>query len=129
MPVEANHTELRGPPDPASPATISAGTDADDAHDHEHGFEWQEGARIAFVVIAAAAVWFRFLEPARSISLIGVIGLLIGGWPILKEACENLMARRMTMELSMTIAIGAAAAIGEFFTSLVITLFVLVAEA
>ncbi|MEO2037983.1 MAG: HAD-IC family P-type ATPase, partial [Martelella sp.] len=34
----------------------------------------------------------------------------------------------MTMELSMTIAIVAAAAIGEFFTALVITLFVLVAE-
>jgi len=34
----------------------------------------------------------------------------------------------MTMELSMTIAIIAAAAIGELFTALVITLFVLVAE-
>jgi hypothetical protein len=34
----------------------------------------------------------------------------------------------MTMELSMTIAIVAAAAIGEFFTALIITLFVLVAE-
>ena len=57
-----------------------------------------------------------------------MIGLLVGGWPILKEAFENLLARRMTMELSMTIAIVAAAAIGEFFTALVITLFVLVAE-
>ena len=35
----------------------------------------------------------------------------------------------MTMELSMSIAIVAAAAIGEFFTALVITLFVLAAEA
>jgi P-type Cu+ transporter len=34
----------------------------------------------------------------------------------------------MTMELSMTIAIVAAAAIGEFFTALVIALFVLIAE-
>src|SRR4029077_18981005 len=41
---------------------------------------------------------------------------------------ENIVARRMTMELSMSIAIIAAAAIGEFFTALVITLFVLVAE-
>ena len=46
----------------------------------------------------------------------------------MKEAFENLLARRMTMELSMTIAIVAAAAIGEFFTALVIMLFVLVAE-
>jgi heavy metal translocating P-type ATPase len=64
-----------------------------------------------------------------AISVIGVVGLLIGGWPILKEAFDNIVERRMTMELSMTIAIAAAAAIGEFFTALVITLFVLVAEA
>src|SRR5699024_8610667 len=51
-----------------------------------------------------------------------------GGWPILQEAFENVIERRMTMELSMAIALVAAAAIGEFFTALVITLFVLVAE-
>jgi Cd2+/Zn2+-exporting ATPase/Cu+-exporting ATPase len=56
------------------------------------------------------------------------VGLLIGGWPIFREALENLFAKRMTMELSMAIAIVAAAAISEFFTALVITLFVLVAE-
>jgi Cd2+/Zn2+-exporting ATPase/Cu+-exporting ATPase len=56
------------------------------------------------------------------------VGLLIGGWPIFREALENLFAKRMTMELSMAIAIIAAAAISEFFTALVITLFVLVAE-
>lgn len=97
-------------------------------HDHDHPFEWQEAVRIAIVAIAAAAVWFQLWEPFPAVSVIGVIGLLIGGWPILKEAFENILERRMTMELSMTIAIFAAAAIGEFFTALVITLFVLVAE-
>lgn len=97
-------------------------------HDHDHPFEWLEALRIALVAIAAAAVWFRIWEPFSAVSIIGVVGLLIGGWPILKEALENILERRMTMELSMTIAIVAAAAIGEFFTALVITLFVLVAE-
>lgn len=97
-------------------------------HDHDHPFEWLEALRIALVAIAAAAVWFRIWEPFAAVSIIGVVGLLIGGWPILKEAFENIVERRMTMELSMTIAIVAAAAIGEFFTALVITLFVLVAE-
>jgi P-type Cu+ transporter len=99
-------------------------------HDDEqaHAFAWREAARIGLVALAAAAVWFRVWEPIPSVSLIGVIGLLVGGWPIFKEALENLIARRMTMELSMTIAIVAAAAIGEFFTALVIALFVLVAE-
>jgi Cd2+/Zn2+-exporting ATPase/Cu+-exporting ATPase len=100
----------------------------EDDHDHSHAFEWPEAARIAFVALAAAAVWFKLWEPFAAVSLIGVAGLLVGGWPILKEAFENVLERRMTMELSMTIAIAAAAAIGQFFTALIITLFVLVAE-
>jgi len=100
----------------------------EDGHDHEHPFEWQEAVRIGLVALAAALVWFRVWEPFAAISVIGVAGLLVGGWPIVKEAFENVLQRRMTMELSMTIAIVAAAAIGQFFTALVITLFVLVAE-
>ncbi|HEV7445113.1 MAG TPA: cation-translocating P-type ATPase [Steroidobacteraceae bacterium] len=100
----------------------------DDQDDHEHAFEWPEVLRIAVVAVAAAAVWWRLWEPFSAISLIGVLGLAVGGWPIFKEALENLLAKRMTMELSMSIAIVAAAAISEFFTALVITLFVLVAE-
>jgi cation transport ATPase len=102
--------------------------DHDDQHDGEHAFAWPEAARIAFVALVAAAVWFRVWEPLASVSVIGVLGAIVGGWPIFKEAAENIVARRMTMELSMSIAIVAAAAIGEFFTALVITLFVLVAE-
>lgn len=100
----------------------------DHDHDHEHAFGWMEAARIIVVALAAGALWFRVWEPISSVSIIGVAGLMIGGWPILKEAFENILERRMTMELSMTLAIVAAAAIGEFFTALVITLFVLVAE-
>ncbi len=97
-------------------------------HEHEHGFEWAEGVRIALVALAAAAVWSGVWEPLRAVSVIGVLGLIVGGWPIFTEALANLLARRMTMELSMSIAIVAAAAISQFFTALVITLFVLVAE-
>ena len=102
--------------------------DHEHEHDRDHSFEWLEAVRIGTVAAGAAAVWFRIWEPVSAVSVIGVVGLLIGGWPIIKEAFENIVQRRMTMELSMTIAIAAAAAIGEFFTALVITLFVLVAE-
>lgn len=102
--------------------------DDDHHHDHDHAFEWPEMLRISIVALAAVAVWFHLWEPLSAVSLIGVAGLAIGGWPIFREAFENLIARRMTMELSMSIAIIAAAAISEFFTALVITLFVLVAE-
>ncbi|MGA8234844.1 MAG: cation-translocating P-type ATPase [Candidatus Acidiferrales bacterium] len=103
----------------------------DDDHDHEahdHGFELQEGIRILLVAVAAALVWFRVWEPFAHLSIIGIAGTLIGIYPILKEAAENVMERRMTMELSMTIAILAALAIGQFFTALIIVLFVLIAE-
>lgn len=102
---------------------------AHEGEEHEeHGIEWLELLRIAIVAGASAAVWFAVWEPIPAISVIGILGLAIGGWPIFKEAGENLLARRMTMELSMSIAILAAAAISEFFTALVITLFVLIAE-
>ena len=97
-------------------------------HDHEHGFEVVEVLRVVFVAIAAAAVWFHLWEPFHRVSVIGLAATLIGGYPIFKEAFENVVERRMTMELSMTIALASALAIGEFFTVLVITAFVLGAE-
>jgi heavy metal translocating P-type ATPase len=115
----------------AHDASHERGDDEHEDHEHdehEHAFEWTEMVRIGLVGLAAAAVWFRVWEPVSILSIVGVAGLLIGGWPIFKEALENLIAKRMTMELSMSIAIVAAAAISEFFTALVITLFVLVAE-
>jgi heavy metal translocating P-type ATPase len=98
------------------------------APEHEHGLELREVLRVVFVALAAAAVWFHLWEPFPGASVIGLAGALVGGYPIVKEAIENIFERRMTMELSMTIALIAALAIGEFFTALVITGFVLAAE-
>ena len=101
---------------------------AHEEHDHEHAFELVEVLRVLFVALAAAAVWFHLWEPFHRVSVIGLAATLIGGYPIFKEAVENIIERRMTMELSMTIALVSALAIGEFFTALVITAFVLAAE-
>ncbi len=96
--------------------------------EHEHSFEVSEVLRVLFVALAAVAVWFHLWEPFHQVSLLGLAATLIGGYPIFKEAFENIVERRMTMELSMTIALVSALAIGEFFTALVITAFVLAAE-
>jgi len=82
------------------------------------------------MTVAVAAVLVRFPLGQRTWhpGLIGIGAVLVGAWPIFREAAGNLAARRMTMELSMSIAIVAAAAISEFFTALIITLFVLGAE-
>jgi heavy metal translocating P-type ATPase len=106
-------------------------TEPDLGSDHEQrgqSVDWAEIVRIAFVALAAAEVWFRLWEPFAHISVIGIAATLIGGYPIFKEAIENIVERKMTMELSMTIALLSALAIGEFFTALVITGFVLAAE-
>ena len=57
-----------------------------------------------------------------------VLATLVGGYPIFREAFSSLKKKQMTMELSMTIALIAALAIGEFVTALVIVFFVLIAE-
>jgi heavy metal translocating P-type ATPase len=114
-------------PQPAD--AISKGWQEEDhEHDHGHGFELVDVLRVVFVALAAAAVWFRLWEPFPRMSVIGLVATLAGGYPIFKEALENILERRMTMELSMTIALVSALAIGEFFTALVITAFVLAAE-
>lgn len=102
--------------------------DHEDARDQEHALSWREINRVLFVGAAAGAIWFLGGAPNPYITTIGVICTIVGGYPIFHEAYESLVQRRMTMELSMTIAIVAALAIGEIFTALVITLFVLVAE-
>ena len=96
---------------------------------HAPSVERAELVRVALVALAAALVWLRVWEPAGArFDLLGVAATLLGGYPIFREALESLLERRMTMELSMTLAIGAALGIGEVFTALVITLFVLAAE-
>jgi heavy metal translocating P-type ATPase len=117
----------RQPPTEAAPTRAGA-SETESGVEHVHGLALPDVLRITLVAFAAAAVWWHLWEPIPRVSVIGVAGLLIGGWPIFKEALENALQRRMTMELSMSIAIVAAAAISEFFTALVITLFVLVAE-
>lgn len=94
----------------------------------EHSVEPTDIVRITIVAVAGALVWFQIWDPFPRISIIGIIGAAVGMYPIVREAVEAVADRRMTVELSMSIAILAALAIGEFFTALVIILFVLIAE-
>jgi heavy metal translocating P-type ATPase len=108
--------------------TVRAPDSEAESAEHEHGLDWREMVRIGFVAIAAGAFWFAGVHLNLPLVLAGVFCAVVGGYPIFHEAIENILERRMTMELSMAIAILAALAIREVFTALVITLFVLVAE-
>src|SRR5579872_844346 len=102
------------------------GEDHEGHDDHDEG--WLEWGRVTFVAAIFALVWARVVPRVNGVDILAVAGVLIGGYPIFKEAVADLLERRMTMELSMTIALVAASAIGEFFTALLITIFVLIAE-
>ncbi|MGA7796759.1 MAG: cation-translocating P-type ATPase [Candidatus Acidiferrales bacterium] len=114
----------------ATPEAIAGKPQADHAEEHEEsqGLDWLEVGRVLFVAVAAVSIWLLRGSSIPYLSVIGAICALAGGYPIYHEAFENIVQRRMTMELSMAIAIVAALAIRETFTALVITLFVLAAE-
>jgi hypothetical protein len=123
------HNNVNPPKQAGIPAGVNNEDDDQHKHEDEHGhIEPFDLVRIAITAIAASLVWLRLWEPFPHLSLIGIAGVLFGGWPIFHEAFENLRERRMTMELSMTIALFAAVGIGEFLTALIITAFVLAAE-
>jgi heavy metal translocating P-type ATPase len=126
--AQLKQREVAGNVEPLLELESSNRSSPEDSHEHEHVLSWREINRVLFVAAAATAIWF--LGGARNpyVTGIGVICTLVGGLPIFREAYENIVQRRMTMELSMAIAIVAALAIREIFTALVITLFVLVAE-
>jgi heavy metal translocating P-type ATPase len=114
---------------PHSPEPIHDHDDHDhEGHDHDHQTGIDDYVRLALmgiIVVASLTGWWR---PFMNRDWLAFAGTVIGGFPIYKEAWENLRKRRMTMELSMTIALLSALAIGQFFTAIVIAFFVLFAE-
>ncbi len=99
----------------------------DDGHE-EHGVDRLDLLRIALVAIAVGLSWSGVWRHLVAFDAVALVATVVGGYPIFREALSALWARRMTMELSMTIALASALAISEFFTALVIVLFVLIAE-
>ncbi len=95
-------------------------------HDHDHpAAEYVRLGLMALVTVASLTGWWKHWV---SRDWLAFVATLVGGYSIFQEAWENLRKRRMTMELSMTIALVAALCIGQFFTALVIAFFVLFAE-
>ena len=92
--------------------------------------EWADIVRIVVVGIAALGAWIASAvgTPGWAVGAVGAVALAAGCWPILVEAAGDLRERRMSMELSMLLAIVAAAVIGEWVTALAVTVFALCAE-
>lgn len=84
--------------------------------------------RVVFVAVCTLLVALGLTWPWPRVPLLAAVGLLVGCWPIVMEALHDARQRRMSMELSMLLAILAAAIVGEWVTSLLIATFVLAAE-
>ena len=84
--------------------------------------------RLSLMLLALILSWTGVWRFILSFDFIALAATMIGGFPMFQEAYDAIRQRRMTMELSMFIAVSATLAIGQFSTGLVITLFVLFAE-
>ena len=118
---------------PTSPMTANTGPTGVSLHNpeterHDHGAGSVEYARLALMALVVVASMTGWWKPWMTRDWLAFAATLFGGLPIFSEALENLRKRRMTMELSMTIALLGALSIGQFFTALVIAFFVLFAE-
>jgi len=110
----------------------AAGNPAQDHSHYDPAHAPEEHGRIEtsdliLIGIAAIVALLRVIT-IPGYPWIAACAVLVCGYPIYRETLESLRERRMTMELSMTIALVAAMTIGEVFTALMIVLFVLIAE-
>jgi len=113
---------------PVSNATETVAAADAEPHEGHAPIARSDLIRIGVVALAAGIVESHRWSVLGYSHLLGALAVLGGGYPIFKEAVRDIVERRMTMELSMTIALVAALAIGETFTALLITGFVLIAE-
>ena len=68
-----------------------------ESHDHEYDshagehLDWVELWRIGFVGLAIVVTWLRLWQPLPSFDVVGFAAVLIGGYPIFREAFADLL--------------------------------------
>src|ERR1700676_2332347 len=80
-------------------------TSGNEEHEDSPALNWRDVGRVLFVAVAAGAIWLGRNSSIPYFNAIGAACTLLGGYPIFREAYDNIVHRRMTMELSMAIAI------------------------
>ena len=88
----------------------------------------RELLRLALIGVAALLSWMGIWHVFVPIDLIAILATIVGGYPVYKETFGALRHGHVNMEVSMTIAILASLAVGQYTVSVVITFFVLLSE-
>jgi Cd2+/Zn2+-exporting ATPase/Cu+-exporting ATPase len=88
----------------------------------------KELLRLTLMGFAALLSWIGTWHAFLPIDFIAILATLVGGYPVYKETFGALSHGHVNMEVSMTVAIVASLAIGQYTVSVVITFFVLLSE-
>jgi Cd2+/Zn2+-exporting ATPase/Cu+-exporting ATPase len=107
---------------------LAEGKEDDQAGEEHEESKSRELLRLAIVGIAALLSWIGIWRAFLPIDLIAILATLVGGYPVYKETFEALGHGHVNMEVSMTVAIFASLAVGQYTVSVVITFFVLLSE-
>ena len=97
------------------------------SHEQVHFF-YKDIIRVVAIALALLLSRLQVWHLIAGFDFIAIIAIVIGGFPMFKESYESILKRRMTMELSMSLAVIATMLIQQYFTGLVFTFFVLIAE-
>jgi Zn2+/Cd2+-exporting ATPase len=87
-------------------------------HDHAHGGIFGERSELIFAVLAGVAVLAGWLVERAGLERVGlgffIAAYFFGGWYTLREAIENIRARRFEIDTLMLVAAAGAAALGKW---------------
>ena len=106
-------------------ANIKEATQAEEEHEESKS---RRLLRLALMGIAALLSWIGIWRQFLPIDFIAIFAALVGGYPVYKETFGALRHGHVNMEVSMTVAIFASLAVGQYTVSVVITFFVLLSE-
>ena len=94
----------------------------------EHKNSSRELLRLALMGVVALFSWIGIWHAFLPIDFIAILATLVGGYPVYKETFGALRHGHVNMEVSMTVAIVASLAVGQYTVSVVVTFFVLLSE-
>lgn len=82
---------------------------------------------VARIVFLAFSIFVVFFWPKQSL-LLAILAVLVGGFPVFREAIDAARDGRIHMESAMALGMLASVAIGELLAAVVIAFFTLIAE-
>ncbi len=85
---------------------------------------WRMGIVLSLILLGFTDLGYRLVH----FDIFEIIAIVIGGYPLLKRALQDLLHKDITAEVFMSVGVIAATAIGEFRSASIIAFFMLISE-